>query len=524
MWSRAFYRCRALPVLALVLWPLSAWASEEVELRIRDGIGFAGGAASITVNMEAEDTRPTAIAFWIEFDHSKLTFLEAEPGLVLALADKELTWGTPAPGRVSFLIYGVNDIPISPGKLMTITFEIHPQAEEGEDYLVHGFNQSATDADAVALDTEIEDGEIEILQCFEPAAPSNFTASDGVFSDHVQLSWIPVFGAQSYVVYRSATNNPETATIIAVTTLPFHSDFTASAAARISGGGGCSGGGQSVDYSRYYYWVLAQNICGESPLTPAETGYRGVAKSAETSLADIEVFPPAIDETATELAVRIDSEYPVDSASLEVAAVGPVGISSARWEALDEQSGRVWLSLEAPLSAGETLDVTVTGRTLSGAKLDPHQKTISCLPLAVEQVLTTDPAAQHRLSALDPASVPDFLESVGPAYRLQIDGPIPAGEIVALPVPDGVEPAEVIPYLYIDGKGWFAAHLVPEWTNPDSIAVSGASVVFQPRYGGVVRLGYAQRDLQTANFANLGSVAPLGAALLALLLATQRRR
>ncbi|MDZ4858242.1 MAG: cohesin domain-containing protein [Candidatus Hydrogenedentes bacterium] len=257
---------------------------EDVRLRIQDTVAFAGGEVDVSVSMNASP-RPSSIAFWIEYDESKLTFLEAEPGIVLTLAGKDVSWDFPAPGRVSFLIFGVNDLRIASGKILTLRFDVDADVESSEDLLVQGLNQSASDPDANRLETIIEGGAIDILACFRPAQPANFSATDGLFPGYVQLTWTPVFGAQSYVIYRSDVNDPATATLVASTLLPFYSDTSAQGAnVTGSGGGGCSGGpGQSVDFSMYYYWVLSQNICGQSSLTPSESGYRGNLKAANTT-------------------------------------------------------------------------------------------------------------------------------------------------------------------------------------------------------------------------------------------------
>ncbi len=90
-----------LLTLAAFLVSIPAVANEDVKIEIKDAQGFAGGEVSVSVTMDA-DIRPSAVAFWVEYDDSVLTFLDATPGLPVTLAGKDVSWGFPAPGRISF--------------------------------------------------------------------------------------------------------------------------------------------------------------------------------------------------------------------------------------------------------------------------------------------------------------------------------------------------------------------------------------------------------------------------------------
>lgn len=93
-----------------------------------------------------------------------------------------------------------------------------------------------------------------------PAAPTGFSASDGTFTDKVQLSWNAVSGATYYLVYRSESERG--------TKLP------AAGAATTSLSGDDLWATPGVVYT---YWVKActATICSDFSL--AETGWRGGA-------------------------------------------------------------------------------------------------------------------------------------------------------------------------------------------------------------------------------------------------------
>ncbi len=90
-------------------------------------------------------------------------------------------------------------------------------------------------------------------------APASLTASDGEFSDKVELSWSAVSGATSYVVYRSKTTSSGGATAVA----------TVGAVTSFNDGGAVPG-------EIFTYWVQALSSNQASALSPADTGNRAL--------------------------------------------------------------------------------------------------------------------------------------------------------------------------------------------------------------------------------------------------------
>ncbi|MCC6798062.1 MAG: hypothetical protein IT366_23320 [Candidatus Hydrogenedentes bacterium] len=521
-------------LLAIASSQISAFASERVKLSIDDAEGFAGGGVAVDITMEA-DPKPSAIGFWIEYDHTRLTLTDAIPGLVVTLAGKDVSWDFPAPGRASFLIFGLNDTRVSSGRILTLTFDIDDNAEEGEDFEIHGLNASATEPDASTIPTEIDDGEIEILQCFDPAAPTSFVATDGIFGDHVQLTWLPVFGAQSYVVMRNTVNDPATASFLATTILPFYSDFSARGASyTAAGGGGCSGGsGQSLSYTEYYYWVRAQNICGQSGYTAAEMGWRGKSDTSVKSSTNINALPALADETTSEVALRLSAETAIVPTSVTAKAEdAEVEIVNVEWKPISESGNDGWVVVQfaRPLNVGESVTVSASAWTVACASVGPVTHSFVAAPLNEVSPTPAGSKAYSLVSVVEAtvSNIPDFIESMGPRYEIYPAQQFDAPQHVAIPVPDGVEPSEMLPHLYVDGAGWVPGQLAEGWIVPGTVAVETVNgvpcVTFDANFGGLVQLGYANvaAPPNPSNWA--GGVPTLVAALALGLIAAKRRK
>jgi cellulose 1,4-beta-cellobiosidase len=90
-----------------------------------------------------------------------------------------------------------------------------------------------------------------------PSSPTNVQASDGAYTDKVQVTWTASSWATSYIVYRAtSTLRRATKVAIAITSNTTYDDTTASV-------------GRS-----YYYWVKASNSYGTSGFSAYNKGYR----------------------------------------------------------------------------------------------------------------------------------------------------------------------------------------------------------------------------------------------------------
>lgn len=99
------------------------------------------------------------------------------------------------------------------------------------------------------------------------AAPTGLMASDGEYSDRVQLAWVSVVTADGYDIYRSLTNDSASATIIASV-------------------------GQTTQYTdtgveqgqTYWYWVRAKKAAIVSALSGPDSGYSAGEVDSVTDL------------------------------------------------------------------------------------------------------------------------------------------------------------------------------------------------------------------------------------------------
>lgn len=89
-----------------------------------------------------------------------------------------------------------------------------------------------------------------------PPAPTNVAASDGTYTDKVQLSWKASSGATSYEVWRGTSSSTSSATKIGTVT---------SAGAVVTGG---------TAGKKYYFWIKAKNSHGTSGFSSYNTGYK----------------------------------------------------------------------------------------------------------------------------------------------------------------------------------------------------------------------------------------------------------
>lgn len=87
------------------------------------------------------------------------------------------------------------------------------------------------------------------------AAPINVSASDGLFSDRVRVTWSAVSGATSYDIYRATSSDSATSTVIGNPTTTSFDDTTVEVG------------------TQYWYWVKAKNTTQVSALSSPDSGY-----------------------------------------------------------------------------------------------------------------------------------------------------------------------------------------------------------------------------------------------------------
>jgi hypothetical protein len=88
-----------------------------------------------------------------------------------------------------------------------------------------------------------------------PSPPESVLASDGTYTDRVEVTWLPSEKATSYTVYRSISRWGWKAAL-GSTSVTIYNDTTA------------------VPGKTYYYWIKASNSLGSSRFSSSDTGYR----------------------------------------------------------------------------------------------------------------------------------------------------------------------------------------------------------------------------------------------------------
>ena len=87
------------------------------------------------------------------------------------------------------------------------------------------------------------------------SAPGNISATDGIYSNKVDVTWNDVTGAVMYVIYRNTSSNNSTATQIGTTMTSSYEDV------QINPG------------QLYYYWIAAVSVIDTSDLSDSDSGY-----------------------------------------------------------------------------------------------------------------------------------------------------------------------------------------------------------------------------------------------------------
>jgi hypothetical protein len=88
-----------------------------------------------------------------------------------------------------------------------------------------------------------------------PSPPESVLATDGAYTDRVEVTWFPSEKATSYSVYRS-TSRWGVKSVLGSTSNTTYNDTTA------------------IPGKKYYYWVKASNSLGSSRFSSSDTGYR----------------------------------------------------------------------------------------------------------------------------------------------------------------------------------------------------------------------------------------------------------
>ena len=384
-------------------------------------------------------------------------------------------------------------------------------------------------------------------------APLAVQASDGVFTDKVRVTWLPVPDAMQYQVYRSVSTLPYSETPISGWFPDTHFDDFSAYQPTVKSAG-CAG--KQVTPHYYWYWVKARNIDGEGPLSACDRGHRGswglsedMAETLEdtvwdwfnqwleasalleekalggasgTAVSPTTTYEPVMPaaklsdtvycaQPSSPLALRLRSAEAIDTASVwgRVACDG-FESSDAVWVPIDThdlRDGWVVYRPQAQWDTGTVIAMTAGATTVSGAVIGPVTRVFqiqsaSCIGVVEEDVWQPDTdlgdPVLASLAVLDDG-VPVAPGGVGQIYLVGPQKVFETPARVWLPVPPGLDPdtAQVV-YYHANGadRGWYLADRVEGWLVPDSYAIAEVNGTayfgFLVNHGGIVQLAPPQ--------------------------------
>jgi hypothetical protein len=210
-----------------------------------------------------------------------------------------------------------------------------------------------------------------------PAAPTSVAASDGTFSDKVQVTWAASAGATAYEVWRNTSNSSGSATKIST------ADVTGTSFDDTTPNAGTT----------YYYWVKAKNAGGTSGFSSSNSGYRSGAATNNNNFADrIVLTGPTVSTTGSNSGATKETGEPNHG--------GNTGGKSVWWTWTAPTSGTV--TIDTAGSNFDTLLGVYTGSSVS--------------------TLTTVASNDDDWNAGVTTSKVTFNVTAGTVYQIAVDG------------------------------------------------------------------------------------------------------
>jgi hypothetical protein len=105
--------------------------------------------------------------------------------------------------------------------------------------------------------------QLHIEYIIPPEPPTNVSATDGEYTDEIDISWTESSGATDYKIYRNVMNESNAASLIGTSTSSSYDDTS------------------TVPWATYYYWVQACNSAAESDLSDEDTGWINLSSAVE---------------------------------------------------------------------------------------------------------------------------------------------------------------------------------------------------------------------------------------------------
>ena len=362
-----------------------------------------------------------------------------------------------------------------------------------------------------------------------PAAPQNVAASDGTYVDRVEVAWQAVDGATEYRLWRSGTDDVATAVAISNWIGARVYNDTTAPAATVEQGQGCACQEPAITLNYQYYWVEARsNAECVSEKSVYDRGHRAAPASKAAPLAGT-VAVEALPAKSLNIFTRVANENSalfvrLRSASEDILDVWGVVLASdlatenVVWVPMAPDGARDgWVAYYPgqPWTAGDVIDMTVGGITVSGAELGPVSYSFEVWPGEAPGTELWQPAyadlgtgamdlEAESNDVVDLAVVPEdegpcLADAYTPAYRVGPDEGFAVPQRVWLPLPEGVSAEDVtLYYYYEDGRvnSWYPAEQVAGWLIEDSyltVALDGTAYLgVLVTHGGLIQLAPAE--------------------------------
>lgn len=340
------------------------------------------------------------------------------------------------------------------------------------------------------------------------------SATDGLFSTKIHVTWSPVAGASEYRVYRSTKADLSDA--VAVTDWMadrFYNDYDVN----VTEVGGLRCNRQIVPIL-YYYQVQARGLCGESEPSEADTGYASTKKALyeDTLPSASNGGPYPVAGLTDSLAVRLNAGEAIDLSSVwgMIYAAGPLDVSGIAIVPVSDTDLWVEYVPSVPWEDGEAITMTVGAMTSGGHMVGPITATFVidaavAVPLSdlVPQPSQADIAAKgyddpaigssnDTWLSLTDGSAPSLAGGAGEVYFVGPAAPFTAPQRVWLPIPTGLA-ADDLEIYYLDQSGpsaqWVPGGDIEGWlASPefDVLDLEGQQYLgVLVNHGGTVGLG-----------------------------------
>jgi hypothetical protein len=340
------------------------------------------------------------------------------------------------------------------------------------------------------------------LGCQVLNLPENLAASDGIYSNAVQLIWSAVPNAVEYEVFRSPLEFPEQRELIGTTGEPRFADALAEAPDYELVNRGCFNPGEFIiTYVIYNYQVRAINACGASEFSERTTGYRGLPANGEAAAVAFfaeDALPSgdaagsaALVGSGDSIALRLFARAGIGAESLWAQINGePAEVVS--WYPAGDSDGWAVFANPGPYPEGAELTVDAGAVDLSGESVAASHTFVSSGE-STEKADGTHVAVLPTLLADESAG--QFLSGLGDVYAIQPSAAFPEPVLIQIPVPEQA-PAGVLTLYYHgvneSGAAWYPAAEVAGWlASPVALSADGAYLEAWVNHAGTVRAGLA---------------------------------